>query len=288
MSFKPINTEEVGQRVAAVLIPNLPDLSEIRKLELPETAKDVLIINSLKDMALKAEKVFPTLNNETANSPQVIEFISQGFLQILTNIINEAESLPPNFIAECGVNEAVFTNAFDPKPVAATDSLATCVGIAGYESTSHSGFLIHIATEVELEASKEMLTEKIIQVSSHLQNPIQVYLRGGIKGLSEPLVLAIEKWMNDITEKGYPMIISNKEVLQEGLFNSSGIPNTMSMSLDTRNGLLNSYDASTNPYAKRKIQLENNKEVADLVRQYFVWSIAKTPEIRVVYFPSQG
>lgn len=266
------------------IAPNIPDLSKIKQIELPETIKERLIGSSLEQMAKKAEEIFQTPNNEILDSPQFLEFMSNGFLQIITSIVKEAEQLPPNIIADCGVNEAVFTHALDEKPIVATESLATCVGIAGYGSENKSGFVIHIATEIDLEASKEMLTEKIMQMSKNLTNPIQLHLRGGIARLSEPLVEAIEKWVQSASEKGCQMVVISKEVLTKGLLSSSGIPNTMSLSLDTRNGVLSNYDSSTNLYAKQKNQINNAKELDNVFMRVFTESALKKPGINIVYF----
>lgn len=280
-----IKTEKFEEKLISSIISSLPDVSEIRQKKLPEATKERLILTPLEQMAKKAEEMFKALSSETLDSSQFLEFMTDGFLKIITSIVKEAESLPLDSIAECGVNEAAFSNALDQKPIVATDSLATCIGIAGYESESRSGFVIHISTEDNLEASKEMLIEKIMQLS--MKYPIQLHLRGGIKGLSEPLMEAIERWIKSASEKGCQMVVVSKEVLTEGLLSSSGVPNTMSISLDTRNGAVSSYDCSINPYAKQKIQISNSKEVDDIFTQLIVKSALEKPEIKVVYFPSK-
>lgn len=277
--------EELGKKIIDSITPSLPDLSKMRQIEMPETVKERLIASTLEQLAKKAEGIFKTPNDALFDSPEFQEFMSKGFLSILTSIVKEAEQLPPNTIAECGVDEAVFTHALDPKPIAATDSLATCIGVAGYERQDQFGFVIHFASEAALESSKEMLIEKMMQMSKKpMNNPIEIHLRGGIAGLSEPLLEAIEKWIKLASVKGCPMTIMSKDVLTKGLINESGIPNTMSISLDTRNGTLNTYDSSTNPYAKQKIQISNAKELDDIFTKVFIDTAVKKSEIKITYF----
>ena len=118
-----------------------------------------------------------TLDCGILSDKDFIEFTSNALLQILSPMIEEVLKSPPITIVDCGVNEAAFTHAKDPRPIAATDSLATCIGIAGYVRENKNGFVFHIATESELKASKEMLFEKIMEMSR--VNPIELHLSGG-------------------------------------------------------------------------------------------------------------
>lgn len=280
--------EELEKKVLNVCISRIPDIllnSNVKGTEFPEKTQQQLIFGPLEQLAKKSEEMFKT--SESKLSSKSVDFISQGLLQIVTNLVETANNLPPNIIVECGVNEAAFSHALDLKPVIATDSLATCVGVAGYESENKCGFVIHFATEVELETSKEMLVNKIKQMSKKpVTAPIQIHLRGGIAGQSEPLVQAIEKWVQSSSEKGCPMAIVSKNVLTKGLLNEHGVINAMSLSLDTREGLLSTYDCSANPYStKQKIQVTKQQEVEDLVMRILESSLKETPEIKVVYFP---
>lgn len=280
-----LKTEELGKKVISYMASKLPDLSSVKEIELTEALKEQLIFKALEQMKKKGEEVFTT--QESLDSPQFFEFLSEGFLKIMTTVIKEAEHLPANNIVECHVNEAVFTHALDRKPIAATDSLATCVGVAGYDSENKFGFVFHIATEAEFETSKEMLTEKIMQMSKKtIITPIEIHIRGGIAGLSEPLVEAIEKWVQSASEEGCPMVVISKDVLGKGLLDQLGKPNTMNLSLDTRNGEVSIYDSSTNPYAKQKIEINNEQEFDNVLSRIFTESAIKKPEIKVVYFPS--
>ena len=104
--------------------------------------------------------------------------------------------------------------------------------------------------------------------------------------MSEPLVKAIELWVKSASEKGCQMVIKSKEVLTKELLNSSGIPNTMSVSLDTRNGMMSTYDSSTNPYTKQRVQINNAEELDNVCTGLFERAVLKKPEIDVVYFPA--
>ncbi len=259
--------------------------SRLKQIEFPKGTHERLIQSPMMELVKVAEARFGSPDSMLCNSDTFAEFASEGFLKILTSIVKEAELFPLNEIAECGVEEAVFTHALDRRPIVATDSLATCVGMAGYERENRFGFVIHFTVEDALEASKEMLLEKIKQMSKD-SHPIEIHLRGGIAGHSEPLVAAIEEWVRSSSELGCQMIIVSKEVLTEGLLNASGTPNTMSISLDTRDGTINTYDSSTNPYAATRPQVNSAKEADDLFDKLFMKVISEKPEIKIVYSAS--
>ncbi|MBA3536875.1 MAG: hypothetical protein H0T84_09735 [Tatlockia sp.] len=253
---------------------------DLKELELPEEISQHLIRSALLQISTKAEEKYGSLKNEELlDSMEFLDYMSQGFLKILNSIALAANQLPPNIIAEAGVSEAVFSNAFDRKPIVATDSLATCVALAGYHCQNF-GFVVHFALEQDLAASKLDLLEKITAMSSDtLTTPVELHLRGGVKGLSEPLVESLEKW---ISENNSVLKIKSKDVLHP-FVDDLGYPSQMSISIDTRNGQINEYDRSKNVYSKQK----KNIKAQDLDMEFsklFAQSVVKKPGIDVVYF----
>ncbi len=275
--------QTIAQRTAS----KFPNMEQMDAGELPREKIEQLrsgpMAQIIQQMFEKAKAISEKPSNEILNSPQFLEIVEDGFLQIITTIVKEVEQLPKtivevnkaeqHLIAECHVNEAVFSHALDPKPVVATDSLGPCVGVAGYDSENQNGFVIHFAIEANLKASKEMLTQKIKQMATKpITTPIAIHLRGGIANGSEPLVDAIEEWVQDASQKGCPMTIVSKEVLQKEFVKP------MSISLDTRNGTVSNHTS-----AKKKLQITNPKEINDLHHKIFIEALEKKPIIKIVY-----
>ncbi|WP_412755235.1 hypothetical protein [Legionella pneumophila] len=272
--------EQIGNKLLSTIPQSF--LENLKELELPIEISQQLISKALLELSIKAEEKFGSLKeDELLDSKGFIEFMSQGFLKILNSIAIAASQLPPNIIAEGGVCEAVFSNSFDKKPIVATDSLATCVGIAGYHSKNNFGFVIHFATEQDLETSKLLLIEKITAMSSDtLTTPMELHIRGGVKGMSEPLVESIEKW---VSENSTILQIKSKDVLQP-FVNKLGYPSQMSISIDTRSGQVSEYDRTKNVYSKQKKDVANTEELDKLFSNIFTQVAAKKPGIEVVYF----
>ncbi len=255
-----------------------PILETLEELELPFEITQQLFNKAFLELSIQGEEKFASLKEDKLlDSKEFIEFMSQGFLKILNSLVIAASQLPPNHIAEGGVCEAVFSNSFDKKPIVATDSLATCVGVAGYHSQYNFGFVIHFATEQDLEASKLILIEKITAMSpATLTTPIELHLRGGIKGMSEPLVESIENW---VSENKAILQIKSKEVLQP-FVDKLGFPSQMSVSIDTRNGQISKYDCTKNIYSKQKKEIVSTKELDTLFTQVLL----KKSGIEVIYY----
>lgn len=272
--------EQINYKFLSKISPSF--LENLKELELPAEISHQLISKALSELSFQGEEKFGSLKeDELLDSKEFIEFMSQGFLKILNSLAVAASQLPPNTIAEGGVCEAVFSNSFDKKPVVATDSLATCVGVAGYHSKSNFGFVIHFATEQDLEASKLLLIEKIIAMSPDtLTTPIELHLRGGVKGMSEPLVESIEQW---VSENSTILQINSKNVLHP-FVDKLGYPSQMSISIDTRNGQISEYDRTKNVYAKQKKNVASAEELDKLFFNTFNQFAAKKSGIEVVYY----
>lgn len=252
-------------------------------IELPEEVRGRLIVCPIEEMARQAETLFDRIPTQrTLESEEFQNFVLKGFSQIITSVLEAKKDFPPNTIVECGVNQAVFTHALDAKPIAATDSLATCVGVAGYASQNRAGFVIHIGSEADLDASKERLSEKMVAIAG--SGPLQFHLRGGIVGESDALVEAIEKWIESLNRL-FPAAIASREVLiRASLCDELGIPYTTSIRLDTRDGAIGIYDSCANFYAARSTERMSEEVFFRLAVELFV----RKPEIKVVYFAPIG
>lgn len=258
------------------------DTEKLKRIELPDHLQRNLIYPQLEKLNELAKTIFK--DPETAvDSAEFFDFVKAGFSQIITSIIEESDKLPPNLIAECGVSEASFSNALDRKPIVATDSLATCVGVAGYDKDNKYGFVIHFAHPGEIDESGRMLCDKIRALNP--KEPIQIHLRGGIKGQSESLVLKIEQWIELCNKSSCPMEIVSKEVCTKDLLNEQGFANGMSLSLDTRDGTISEYDADANPFSKSQDRRAANRKrnPDDLFYDILMTTALEKPEIKIVY-----
>lgn len=263
-------------------ISSFVNIDKLNGIELPESLKEKLVDEQLDKMAALAEKLF-NKPEDAMGTDAFFDFMKTGFVQILTNIVEESDKLPPNLIAECEIGEAAFSNARDRKPIIATDALATCVGVAGYAKEFQSGFVIHFSHPEEIDESGKILCDKIRAMGP--KQPIEIHLRGGIKGYSEPLVRTVEKWIEMCNKNGCLMKVASKEVCVKELLDEQGFPNTMSLSLDTRNGSIDKYDAATNPFSKIQVEREADRKrnVDDVLREIFTSSLLHKPEIKIVY-----
>jgi hypothetical protein len=281
--------EGFGQKMVESMPPGFSELmTRLGQTDIPEREKSELLESSMLKLAEKAALHFKgPLTKEIFESPEFARFFAERFFEIMSALIQEGQKHPRDTIAECGVNEAVFTHAEDSKPIAATDSLATCVGIAGCDSERQMGFVTHIATDEEFEASKEMLIDRIkVMAKTPIEKPIEIHLRGGIRAISEPLVAAIKKWVECGAENGCPMKIVSEVVLTKRLMDESGKPHSMSISLDTRTAAVSDYDSEANPYSKQKVQINNAGEAEQLLFKAYN-KVSEKPEIKVVYFATK-
>ena len=76
----------------------------------------------------------------------------------------------------------MFSHKGDYRPILVTDSLATCIGVAGYDPMSKFGFVVHFTSEAEVEASGAMLLDRLrVYREQNSSAPLLVHLRGGIQ-----------------------------------------------------------------------------------------------------------
>ncbi len=238
------------------------------------------IYTRIEQIATQAEK---SLGKEVSlQNPQVQEFVKTQISGILTSIIETVKNQEPDLIREAGVSEAVFSYKGDYRPILATDSLATCIGVAGYDPMNQFGFVIHFANKNEVEASKATLLKRICEYKAkNPQAPLLVHLRGGIKGLSEPLLSEVKQWL---LEKEMNCIIASEDTLQQ---ETNGLPSPGSIKLDVRTGTCEKYDPETNPYTKIK-RKEVSEHTPNFMADLWLKTATRKPEIKIVYDPKSS
>lgn len=240
------------------------------------------LAGTYKGISLLTRKVC-CLDYSSFNTSDIYAHFQRASWFVLVTIIGSAVSviLPsafsPSSIAHCSMREAVFSSADQAKPVIATDSLSTCVGVAGYDRTHKLGFVVHFPTETEVETNgDEILKTMQNLVKGEIRSPVEIHLRGGISGLSEPCVNAIKKWVSSSAEKGCPMqIVSEKTLLIE-------LTSMCSLALDTRNGAISSYDREKDRHAISKKKIKNQAEFDSILTEVMMQEISAGSKIKII------
>ncbi len=238
------------------------------------------IHDRLKQMAINAEELFGRSCN--LSDLKIQEFIHTQFSSLLSSIVEIEASQAPDLIREAGLSEAVFSHKGDYHPILVTDSLATCIGTAGYDPINKFGFVVHFTCEDEVEASGPLLLNRIKAYrGQNTSAPLLVHLRGGIKGMSEPLLKRVKEWL---LSTDLNVIIASEDTLQSPISPGIGLPKVPgSIKLDVRTGTCEPYDPEINPYSQNKkkdvSELNPSKLLVDLIVQV----ATKKPEIKIVY-----
>lgn len=275
-----ISSQNLGEAIAKEIISKLGQ-SSIETLKQGGLTSNQIddVHNRLQQMAIQAEQLFG--KSDDLSDLKVQEFIKTQFTFLISSIVETVKSQAPDLIREAGLSEAVFSHKGDYHPILTTDSLATCIGVAGYDPMNKFGFVIHFTGEDEVKASGTMLLDRIQAYrEQNTKAPLLIHLRGGIKGMSEPLLEKIKEWLlpTDLN-----IIIASEDTLQPPIFPGIGIPEVPgSIKLDVRTGTCEVYDPKTNPYYKDK-----KKDISELnsnfMTELFVQVATKMPEIRIVY-----
>lgn len=156
------------------------------------------------------------------------------------NRVSQVASLKLNGdeIAEVLQAEAGFTIATDKKPILATYGCRPCVALGGYDQTNKIAFVVHFSNADELRNGGGLIFYNIAKLAKEkITTPIQLHLRGGIEGISEPIIEAIKSWMT--FRKDLPMEIASKDILNSDI-------DTKSLLIDSRTGVVSDYDPNTN------------------------------------------
>lgn len=261
--------EQFAQNLAMDLANSL-DTSSIEKLRQGGLTSNQFnnVAIRLKQVAEQTESLFG--KEVDLQDIRVQEFIKTNMSNLISTIVETAEK-QPDLIREASVSEAVFSHKGSYRPLLATDSLATCIGVAGYDPVNQFGFVVHFAVSDEVKASGDMLLNRIRAYrEQNINAPLLAHLRGGFKGMSEPLLSKVKEWL---TSNDLNCIIASEDTLHAP-FKALG-----SLKLDVRTGTCETYDYSTNPLSKNKIK--NIKEVN--IENIFYEVVHKKPEIKIVF-----
>jgi len=283
---KEVSTSDVNRLDDQVQIIVKEVISELGKSSI-ETLKQGSLTNNqidnirirLEQMAIKTEQLFG--KSCDLSDLKVQDFIKTQFSSLISSVVEIVGSQVPDLIREASLSEAVFSHKGDYHPILVTDSLATCIGVAGYDPINKFGFVVHFTGEDELKASGAMLLDRIHAYrEQNTSAPLLIHLRGGIKGMSEPLLEKVKEWLIPTDLKS---IIASEDTLQSPIFPGVGIPKVPgTIKLDVRTGTCETYDPMINPYSKKK-----KKDVSELdsnfMTELFVQVATKKPEIRIVY-----
>jgi hypothetical protein len=220
--------------------------------------------------AAEGENLFG--NKSDISDIKVQEFVKTQTTDLFSFLVETCRNQAPDLVRKAGLSEAVFSHKGDYHPILATDSLATCIGVAGYDPANQFGFVIHFTCEGEITASGPLLLERIRTYrEQNNQAPLLIHLRGGIKGMSEPLLAKVKEWLMSYD---FMTIIASDSTLH---FEIPG-----SIKLDVRTGTCETYDDTSNPYS-----LDKKKNVEELTStfftQLFVEVATKKPEIYIAY-----
>ncbi|MBJ7450422.1 MAG: hypothetical protein JHC93_08705 [Parachlamydiales bacterium] len=209
----------------------------------------------------KISEKFNTLDSlklDGVNSPSRMFSVSSG------------KKLNGEEIAETLLAEASFTTASDKKPIVATFGCGPCVALGGFDSTNKIAFMVHFTNSGEVRNSCGLILSNINKlVKRKITSPIQLHLRGGYEGKSEPIIKAIKILMRQNDD--LPMEIASKDILV-----SDRSLKGKSLSIDSRTGAVSDYNPMDNPKS-RGISYES----ALSARLSFYM-----PQIQIAYSPS--
>lgn len=209
------------------------------------------------------------INELAALSTGRDQIISSAKLSQVSRV-SSGKQLNGEEIAETLQAEASFTIATDKKPILATYGCGPCVALGGYDATNKIAFIVHFSNAREVRESGSLIFYNITKlVKKEIATPIQLHLRGGIEGRSEPIVEAIKNWMKQ--KKDLPMEIASEEILLRDMGNSK------SLSIDSRTGEVSEYNPLDNPKSRSDLDVR-----ASLMRAL---SSPYNPEIHLAYSP---
>lgn len=150
--------------------------------------------------------------------------------------------------------EVAFTDAQKPTPVLASYGAGPCIILAGFSSESKAGFLAHFSCYQEVFTSYFKINRIIKSFLEDRRAHVALYLTGGIIGneISRNTYKTIKNlYLNNNDSK-----ISYSIQLNNPL--RSNAEDSKSFSLDTRTGIISTYDPrKDNPLSFRKLTLED-------------------------------
>lgn len=189
-----------------------------------------------------------------------------------TRSVSSGPQLNGDEIAEALQAEAAFTTATDKKPIVATYGAGPCVALGGYDATNKIAFMVHFSNAGEVRKSGGLIFYNIGELAKEkIEKPIQLHLRGGMKGQSEATIEAIKLWMEQRDD--LPMEISTQDILASGM-----VWGGKSLLIDSRTGEVSEYDPLANP----KHRVMSQSDVTSALLSAF------EPRIRVAYKPGES
>ncbi|CRX39198.1 hypothetical protein [Estrella lausannensis] len=284
--FFPVGADSVvrnySEQISKEIIETIdPKVIEVLKQGGLTAEQADSIPKTLKKIAEEAELTFGNLDELSLVDEKVKSMIKQKLLGVIESIAETMSNQEPDLIREAGLSEAVFSHKEDYHPILATESLATCIGLAGYDPVNNFGFVIHFTGEDEVKASGETLLGRIRAYRENTAAPLLIHLRGGVRGWSESTLSAVKSW---IAAEDLHSIIASEDTLQEPIKPGVGLPVVSgSIKLDVRTGVCEKYDSQEdNPYTKMK--KHDISEFKDgVVPEMLVQLAKKKPEINIVY-----
>ncbi len=207
-------------------------------------------------------------------SPSEISEDRQKLSTIYDNLdsssrITSSKKLNGDEIAEALQSEASFTIATDEKPIVATYGASFCIALGGYDVTNKLAFIVHFSNVREVTKSSGIILDSISKLAAKkIEKPIQLHLRGGVKGYSEAMIEAIKLWMK--IRSNLPMEIASEDVLNSTLGLCS-----QSLSIDSRNGEVAEYNPMDN---------SKHRDMSELDIMHARFSTIN-PSIKIAYYP---
>lgn len=280
MSWSSINPVSMGQEIGQKIADSLKkDFNpEEIKSRSPSEQQMKEIVSSLGQISRTAGQEFDKKDIQK-NPEELQKFIFQNLLSTMELFCENVMKQPSTPYIEVGVAEAAFTSAKEAKPIVATDSLATCIGVAIYDPDNKWGGVIHFSHPDELENSKDELKKEIL---SRNPSSLQLHFRGGIKGQSVQLFEKVKNWTESFSDFTNVEVVSSS-VMKHEYFDKNGNPNMMSLSLDTRNGKVEEYDRKDNPYAEERKQIDSQDQLEGKLLNQTFGNIDKQRKIKIIY-----
>jgi len=220
--------------------------------------------------------LFPTSSDCSSRNSEEMRKLSEDFQKVVASLNFDEVSYPiappskklnGEEVAETLLAEASFTIATDKKPIVATWGCGPCVALGGYDATNKIAFIVHFSNEEEVIKSGGLIFYNIAKlVKGKITTPIQLHLRGGIEGESEPIIEAIKMWMKQ--REDLPMEIASEDILDR-CFGSK------SLSVDSRTGEVSEYNPMDNPKSRGMSDLELISAIMNV----------RDPQIKLAYSP---
>jgi len=182
-------------------------------------------------------------------------------------------SIEPVKAIEAFQSEMAITHEHSSTPIAATYGLGPCISLSGYDPTNKIAFVIHFATDKEVEVCGPKLFSYFFGLQKKpVEAPLQVHLHGGKEGASNSTLVAIYNLLQSVHQSRPPStyrVASIGVLYDPSLFYVTKF--SRSIAVDARTGHVSSYDPSKNP--KRRALTKENRDHA--------FSSAKYPDIKI-------